>query len=188
MTRPETKKPRKPLKRNTGLKKRQLPGRSHNSTLRSGPWNRDGKISRQVRKTLSTDHLRSLWIRTVNASWHFVRRSPGGSFPKGAEGLRWGLCNLEGCNKPGSRGDHLKSRQGATSPSKTDVRGMGVLCEYHNDYEKGSEDWGDYRPEGFKNLIYKLSGLHFDEDPLKPGKFEINSRGRSWIRDMYGSL
>lgn len=188
MTLKRNNKPRKQLKRNAGLKKRQLPGRAHNSTLRSGPWNRDGKISRQVKKTLSTDRIRSLWVRTINASWNFVMRSPEGSFPKGAEGLKWGVCNLEKCNRLGNRADHLKSRQGATSPSKTDVRGMGVLCEGHNDYEKGSEDWGDYRPEALKKLIYKLWALHFDEDPLRPGKFEINSRGRSWLRDMYGSL
>ena len=176
------------LQRKTGLKKKQIEGAAHNSTLRPGPWNRGGKISEQVKKNISGDHLRSLWIRVLNASWNFTMRSPGGFFPKGKEGLRWGLCMAEGCNKPAAHGDHVWGRGGSRSPSKTDPKGLGALCEYHNNYVKGSEKWGDYRPEKLVYLIKKLAALHFDEDLLKPGKFEMNQKGRAWLLDMHGSL
>lgn len=176
------------LERKTGLKKNHKKGMAFNSTLRPGPWNRHGKISQQVRKHISGDHLRSLWIRTLNASWNFTTRSPSGFFPKGKEGLRWGLCMAVGCNKPAAHGDHVWGRGGSRSPSPTDPRGLGALCEYHNNYVKGSEKWGDYRPKKLVVLIEKLAVIHFEEDPLKPGKFQMNHIGRAWIRDMYGSL
>jgi len=176
------------LERKQGLKKKKIEGAAFNSTLKPGPWNRGGKISQQVRKHISGDHLRSLWIRVLNASWNFAMRSPGGYFPKGKEGLKWGLCMLEGCNKIAEHGEHVFGRGGARSPSPTDPNGLGAMCAYHNMYEKGSEHWGDYRPEKLVYLIKKLAPKHFDEDPLKPGKYEMNHIGRAWIRDMYGSL
>lgn len=158
-----------------------------NSSLKPGPWTRDGKPSEQTKKTLSEDQERSLWIRVLNASLGFTLNGDGGHYPGGAEGLRWGKCMLEGCEAQATDADHMKGRNGATSPSKTDPRGMGALCTPHNRYEKGSVHWDDYRPERFKALVERLLPIHFEKDPLKPGVFEMTGKGRAWLRDLHGS-
>lgn len=174
--------------RKSRLKSRRRKGTAWNSSLRPGPWNKDGKPSEQTRKTLTEDQERSLWIRVLNASLGFTLNSQGGYYPGGAEGLKWGKCMLEGCNAQATDADHMGGRSGATSPSKTDPRNLGALCTHHNRFDKGSRHWADYRPERVKVLVEKLLRQHFREDPLKPGKWEMLEAGRAWIRDLHGSL
>ena len=168
------------------LKARRKKGTAWNSTLKPGPWTRDGKTSPQTRVMLKRDGLTSLWVRTLNASMFFTLHGEG-FYPGGAEGLSWSKCQLEGCNRMGDRCDHLWGRSGAKS-KRQDPKAMGVLCGHHNEFAKGSEDWGDYRPERFVVLIERLVPQHFDQNPLYPERLNLNRTGKLWLRRLHGSL
>lgn len=168
----------KPLLRRTEIKRRK--------GIKPGPWTRSGKKSPQSRKTEREDRQRSLWIRTLNASIGFSQNADDGYYPHGSEGLRWGKCSLEGCNRIATTADHRLGRSGATSPSKTDARYLLPLCTSHND-AKGSEHWEDLRTAKLRELVDKLFPLHFDEIHGKPGVYRMNYAGKTWLRGMYGS-